>query len=114
MRVKTYTLHASGAETATAAEARVDITGKEGVMYIECTAVTGTNPTMTTKLQGYDPIGGQWHDTGDTFAELTATGRERVELTNIPDAGIRLYNTIGGTASPTFTYSASLVTKESQ
>lgn len=111
MRVTTDTLHASAARTATGNGSTVHITGDSGVMFIDCSAASGTTPTLDVKLQGYDPISGNWFDTGDSFTQLTTTGSERVEVASLPDADVRVVYTIGGT-SPSFTFSVSFVSKE--
>lgn len=111
MKVSHHTLHASAARTATGNGSAVSVTGDKAVMYIDCSAASGTTPTLVVKLQGQDPVSGNWFDTGDSFAQLTATGSERVEIAALPDADLRCVYTIGGT-TPSFTFTVVLVTKE--
>lgn len=111
MKVSNHPLHASAARTATGNGSAVHVTGDKAVMFLDCSAASGTSPTLDVKLQGKDPISGNWFDTGDSFAQLTTTGSERVEIAALPDADIRCVYTIGGT-SPSFTFSVVLVTKE--
>lgn len=87
-------------------------------IYLDVTAVSGTNPTMTVKVQVKDPVSGKYSDMpGAAFAEKTAadfselliypTGVADVANAEINDnltKTWRLVCTIGGTDTPTFTF----------
>lgn len=81
---------------------------------VDVTAVSGTAPTLTLRLerQGED---GVWYDTGWAPPAVTAAGVVSASVgpgctTNVVlTDNVRLRWTVGGT-SPSFTFSASLVT----
>ena len=115
---RTVTIRSSSALGATAATTRVSSHGARGIIiYMEVTAVSGTSPTLDSKVQGYDALGDVWHDiTGAVYAQKTGTGSDY--LTIYPGIGetsneavsdvipqhIRVYNTIGGSSTPTVTF----------
>lgn len=85
--------------------------GSKGMFYIDCTLVSGTSPTLDVKVQARDPISGQLYDL-KAFTQLTAAGNERIVIgqENIAAADFlpsecTLDWVIGGTATPTFTFS---------
>ncbi len=104
-------IHANEAETATAGETGVDSgivggTANGGVAVIHCFTVSGTNPTLTSKLQ-HCADNATWADlTGGGFTQLTAAGSERILIPADTAVAryVREYHTIGGTNTPTFTY----------
>lgn len=72
-----------------------------GAGHLHVTAVSGTSPTLDAKIQ---------HSTDDsvwvdliTFAQKTAIGAERVEVTGTVNRYLRAIRTIGGSSTPTFT-----------
>ena len=99
--------------------------GKGGIFWLEVTAVSGSSPTLDVKLQGYDADGDDWIDLGDNVAGTGAyafaqkTGANKDQLTIYPGltesgnavgAGvlpnqIRAVGTVGGSSTPTVTYS---------
>lgn len=117
----TQVLHpdASAAVTASGAGNAIDVSSAKGAIWeIDVTAVTGTNPTMVWKVQ-INIDGTNWVDldaTNAATASTTATGRPLIHvypgLTNtasgtcnkVLPALARLAWTIGGTATPTFTF----------
>ncbi|TAN40579.1 MAG: hypothetical protein EPN22_17240 [Nitrospirae bacterium] len=117
------TLKASSATTATAASTGVDLVtavystdnrheGSTVAIYLDITAVTGTNPTLDVKIQ-CSPDNTTWFDPASTaanrdslaFAQKTTTGTDVKLVPNVACRYIREYHTIGGTSTPTFTYS---------
>ena len=116
---RTVTLRASSAFAATAAGDPVASHGARGIIiYMEITAVSGTSPTLDSKVQGYDALGDVWHDiTGAVFAQKTGTGSDYLTIypgigetsneavSDVIPALIRVHNTIGGSSTPTVTFS---------
>lgn len=87
-------------------------------LFLDITAVTGTNPTLDVKLQAKDPASDKWFDvTGAAFAQQTGTGTALLtlypgiketandEVSEILPDTWRIATTIGGTDTPTFTFS---------
>ena len=115
---RTVTIRSSAALGATAASTPVASHGARGIIiYMEITAVSGTSPTLDSKVQAYDALGDVWHDiTGAAFAQKSGTGSDYLtiypgigETTNeavsdVIPALIRVYNTIGGSSTPTVTF----------
>jgi len=115
---RTVTIRSSSALGATAATTPVASHGARGIIiYMEITAVSGTSPTLDSKVQAYDTLGDVWHDiTGAAFAQKSGTGSDYLtiypgigETTNeavsdVVPALIRVYNTIGGSSTPTVTF----------
>ena len=115
---RTVTIRSSSALGATAATTPVASHGARGIIiYMEITAVSGTSPTLDSKVQAYDALGDVWHDiTGAAFAQKSGTGSDYLtiypgigETTNeavsdVVPALIRVYNTIGGSSTPTVTF----------
>lgn len=93
-------------------------TGARGVrLYLNITATAGTAETLDLKVQIKNPLSGTYQDLTDAvFAQKTATGSD--SLTIYPGIGEvatstindylgqtwRVVGTIGGSATPTFTY----------
>ena len=115
---RTVTIVSSAALGATAASTPVASHGARGIIiYMEITAVSGTSPTLDSKVQAYDALGDVWHDiTGAAFAQKSGTGSDYLtiypgigETTNeavsdVVPALIRVHNTIGGSSTPTVTF----------
>lgn len=87
-------------------------------LILDITAKSGTNPTLDVKVQGKDPVSGNYYDIpGAAFAEQsTVTTVELViypgvaETANVSVSDVlpevwRVHATTGGTDTPTFTYS---------
>lgn len=83
-----------------------------GVLYINVSAVAGTNPTLDPVLEEKDPESDAYIDSGLTIAQITGTGINRYEIPNVFGTIYRLSWTIGGTATPTLTFSALLLVKD--
>jgi hypothetical protein len=76
---------------------------------LDVTAVTGTNPTLDVLIQ--DTLDGtNWNNlTAGTFTQKTAVSREVVNITVPFSDELRVTWTIGGTDTPTFTFSVKWV-----
>jgi phage gp36-like protein len=97
--------HESGAETASASGAAVDIGALRSAarLRLTCTAVSGTNPTLVVKLQTAPTESGPWR-TAYQFVSLSAAAvKDSVTVAGL-DRYVRADWTIGGTDSPTFTF----------
>ena len=116
---RTVTLRASSAFAATAAGTPVASHGARGIVrYLNCTAVSGTSPTADCKIQGYDELADVWQDiTSAAFAQVTAASTQtltiypgvaetsNVTVSDVVPALIRVHSTIGGSSTPTVTFS---------
>ena len=116
---RTVTIRSSSALSATGATDPVASHGARGsIIYMEVTAVSGTSPTLDCKVQGYDALGDVWHDiTGAVFAQKTGAGNDYLTIypgigetaneavSDVIPALIRVHNTIGGSSTPTVTFS---------
>lgn len=98
-------LHPSAARTATANGAVVEETGRRRTLALGVTvsARSGTDPTLDVVVQT-SVDGSTWYSAG-AFTQFTNTGSQR--KTFVLDRYVRLQWTIGGTDTPTFTFSAS-------
>lgn len=96
-------LQPTAALTTTGNGASVDnavATTKGGAGHIHVTAVAGTTPTLDAKIQ-HSVDDSVWVDL-ITFTQLTAIGKQRVEVTGTVNRYLRATRTIGG-GSPSFT-----------
>jgi len=83
----------------------------EAVLYLDVTAVTGTLPTLNVTVNAKDPVSGGLFLL-DTFPEKTAANFERRVIAVIPDRLIEVSMVVGGTATPTVTFTLVMVTKD--
>lgn len=103
----TKTVVASAAYTATASSAGVPLTNDVGEyvsLFVNCTAVSGTSPSMTLSVQ-WSNDGVTWADadgTADTFAAITAA-KNTVKQFIVKGPLYRVTYTITGT-TPSFTF----------
>lgn len=71
---------------------------REAELFLKCTSLTGTSPTLDVIVQAYDPNIADWNDIA-TFTQLSAAGSERKIVT----AGLgwkeRVKYTTGGTVT---------------
>lgn len=113
-QVTKLTLHSSANETANGNSVDFDGFNADGpgALYFDVTSVGGTSPTLDFVLQEKDPVSGKYFDSGVSITQMTGVSTQRVAITDLPGAIYRLTWTIGGTASPNFTFSASLVAKD--
>ena len=115
---RTVTIRSSSALSAAGATDPVASHGARGIIiYMEVTAVSGTSPTLDCKVQGYDALGDVWHDiTGAVFAQKTGAGNDYLTIypgigetaneavSDVIPALIRVHSTLGGSSSPTVTF----------
>jgi hypothetical protein len=85
--------------------------GKSCCLYLDVTAVSGTNPTLDIDIEAKDPVSGKVFAL-KSFAQATGVTTEAVWLglpadTVFPTPYMRANVTIGGTDTPTFTFSLS-------
>ncbi len=105
------TLIASAAQTASGDSGSIE-TGEytQAFVTLNCTAASGTTPTLNVQLQGSDDGGTTWYNIPNAaFTQLTAAGTGVLQLTNFPDF-IRAAYTIAGT-TPSFTFAIKAVLK---
>jgi hypothetical protein len=85
--------------------------GKEAIIYLDITAVSGTNPTLNLTLKIQDSITEKWH-TLATFTQKTSVGTDIGYIQYGIGEEMALYYTVGGTSTPTFTFSVNVGIKE--
>jgi hypothetical protein len=75
-------------------------------LLLAVTAVAGTNPTLDVKVQTRESTSGTWRDlpAQGAFAQKTGVSTEQKVFTGC-DRYVRIVYTIGGTGSPSFTFS---------
>lgn len=83
----------------------------EVVGYLVSTAVSGTSPTLDVDYQT-TPDDGTTYFTHTSFTQVTGVTTERVVFTNPAGVAGKLLCTIGGTATPTVTFSLYLECKK--
>ncbi len=98
------TLLASAQQDATAAAPLASGFGRADTLraQIVVTAKEGTSPTLDVLIE--DTLDGTNWNTIGTFAQLTDTGQEAINITAPFSENIRVSWTIGGTATPKFTF----------
>ena len=117
------TVFASAARTATTTNSsdQDNDPQQKGVrLFLDITAASGTSPTLDIKLQVKDPLSAKYEDmAGAAFAQKTGTGQDILTIypgmaetadesvSDILGSTWRVVATIGGTDTPTFTYSLS-------
>jgi hypothetical protein len=85
---------------------------KEAIVFIDVTAVSGTTPTLDVKFQTQDPVSLKWFDLTDlTFTQKAGISTEMKTKANLLGSKLRCTYTIGGTASPNFTFSVGMILK---
>ena len=116
---RTVTIVSSAALGTTTPSTPVASHGARGiVIYLNCTAVSGSSPTADCKIQGYDALADVWQDiTSAAFAQVTAASTQtltiypgvaetsNVTVSDVVPALIRVHSTIGGSSTPTVTFS---------
>jgi hypothetical protein len=90
--------------TASGNSASVQVGGYNGlVAYLNVTAVSGTTPSLTIKVQD-SADGTTWYDVPSAaFTAVTATGQQRLVVNSIGNF-VRAVSTVSGT-TPSFTAS---------
>lgn len=113
------TVFPSAAYTATTNKNFSTYSSRGGILTLDITAVTGTTPSMTVKLQHRDQLSGQYVDIpGAAFAAKTTTGTSTLvvypgatvaanaSISTIFGDEVRAVATISGT-TPSFTFTLS-------
>lgn len=113
-------VRASASIGATAAlTAQVNKGHRGAKIYVDASAVSGTSPTLDLKVQTKDPSTGDWIDLpGAVFAQITAAAAQNltiypgiaetgnVSVSDVLSRNWRLHGTVGGSDTPTVTFSA--------
>ena len=81
----------------------------EGRFLINVTAVSGTDPTLDCLAQ-FSWDNSTYYDTDESATQITATGEYSIPVTNFGKY-LRFDYTIGGTDTPTFTFTVDFVGK---
>lgn len=84
----------------------VPVDSQDMSAFLNCSASSGTSPTLDVTVEEFDILSGQWFLVG-TFAQLVATGMEKIVLSNIGSGILRIAWAITGT-TPSFTFSVGL------
>lgn len=117
-RNKSVVLLASAARTASGNTGKIENPAHKGVRFcLTIASRSGTSPTLDIKVQAVDKLGNAYDMTGCSFAQKNAAGSDMLVIVPgiaasankaVSDALPRIYQvvwTIGGTATPTFTFS---------
>jgi hypothetical protein len=100
-------------ETSNTKSTPIDVSQyKEATFYLEATAKSGTNPTLTVTIVDRHPHSGSttWY-TIVTFTQLTDVGSERKVLAANIGSKIAAVFTIGGTGTPSWTFNLYAIVK---
>lgn len=101
VRREAVTLKAAGAQTENTNGSAVETAGGSVSLTLAVTAASGTSPTLDITIQGSDDAT-TWYTLG-TFAQKTGAATE-IKAFPAPKF-VRYASTIGGTDTPSFTYS---------
>jgi hypothetical protein len=85
--------------------------GKEATIFLDITAVSGTNPTLNLTLKIQDSITEKWY-TLATFDQKTSVGTDVGYIQYGIGEEMALYYAVGGTSTPMFTFSVNVGIKE--
>lgn len=90
---------ASGARTTSGSSASRNVQGnKDGIFFLDITAVSGTSPSATVAIESSPDGGTTWFPvSGHAFAAATAVGKQVLKLSNFGDT-IRESATITGSS----------------
>lgn len=103
------TISASGDTSATPIITKYD---KEAIIYLDITAVTGTNPTLDLTIKIYDEVSEKWYELAD-FDQKITTGQDVGYVEYGINDKMALFYEVGGTNTPTFTCTVSVSLKDS-
>ncbi len=82
-------------------------------VFLDVSAVSGTNPNLDVYVQALDPESGNWVDTQLAFPTITSTGTSYADLGSFGIAtNFAIRWEITGTNTPTFTFSVGAVLKD--
>jgi hypothetical protein len=108
-------LHPTTARTSTASTTGVDVQARDGDLYLvldSAAASAGVSPTLDVTVESSDTLGGVYTAiTGAAFARVTTTASQQSLVISKDEARrfIRVTYTIGGTSSPSFTFSVNAI-----
>lgn len=104
MAVALQTLLASAARTTSGASDAFDLPGtaREMLLFINCTAASGTDETLDVTYEVSNDGGTTWF-THTSATQITAAGKQLLKLTSVGGTG-RVSYAIGGTDTPSFTF----------
>jgi hypothetical protein len=84
---------------------------KEAVIYLDITAVSGTNPTLDVTLKLYDTLSENWFLLA-TFSQQSTVTTDLGALGYGLGERMAIDYVVGGTDTPTFTFSVNATFKE--
>jgi len=105
-------LHASGVESADLSGSGVEFLSSKASAYINVTALSGTAPTITAIIEEQDVLTGGWFTIGTFSILIDSVSSQRIEISAVNSDQVRVSWTIGGSASPTVTFSVSIAGKD--
>lgn len=76
----------------------------EGVFFLEITAKSGTNPTLDVALEYSPDQGATWFTSGTAFTQADDISKQSLPVSALGNH-IRFAWEIGGSATPSFTFS---------
>lgn len=76
---------------------------RQGIFYLEVSAVGGTNPTLDVDIMVKNMASGEWY-TKESFEQMTATGNATPIILDTFGQEMAIEWTISGTESPNFTF----------
>jgi hypothetical protein len=82
---------------------------KEGIFFLNVTAVSGTSPTLDVSIQSKDPVSGVYFTIAN-FTQVTDITSQSICITSCMGSIIRVQYKVGGT-NPSFTFSVGGVLK---
>ena len=106
----------AGTYTATETGTGVDVSALDGVAaaILDSSLGTDTDPTLNVKLQDCATVGGAYEDIpGATFVEVDDTAGGSTQIISFDVSAAKAFvlavGTIGGTGSPSFDFSVTLI-----
>jgi len=108
------TLVASAARTSSSNTSAFNNVVTRGLVafVLDVTAKSGTTPTLDVTIEFNDMASGKWI-TIATFTQIgDATGNERITVATMPENTIRAAWVIGGTDTPTYTFSVGMAAQD--
>lgn len=104
-----HEMFSSGSRGTTTSNVFATMDNEIAVLQLVVTAQSGTNPTLDLVVQDGPTDSGPW-STLNTFTQITgATANVVTQVTRKPMPFIRAVGTVGGTATPLFTYTLNAV-----
>lgn len=82
----------------------------EGMVLVNYTAESGTNPTLDITAQT-SPDNSTWFNMADSFTQMSAIGKQVIEMSNFGKY-IRFALVVGGSGTPTVTVQIDFVGKD--